>query len=166
MGVGTLEIAGQKKVCGNSYCLQRNKRSGFQYKQISFLIFVIVCLHCWLSLSSFVVVGRHRLSSSFIFVVGRCHRQSLMLSFLNVRRLFISSSSSSLLLSLSRNLVVARNLLTVFVVVNVVVVVSSSSSLLLSSSCHHQCHRLPSLSPCQNQPPLSARNASIQKVGC
>jgi hypothetical protein len=68
LGVGTLEMAGQKTYVGihTAYRgIYRLACNSVKDKQIALLIVVLVCLHCWLSLSSsFVVVHGHRLSSS------------------------------------------------------------------------------------------------------
>ena len=74
LGVGTLEMAGQKNTCRNSYCLQRNSRVSLQFCQRH-----SNCIaHCCCCLSSLlvvaVVIARRCRSSSFVLCVHHCRR--------------------------------------------------------------------------------------------
>jgi len=81
LGVGTLEMAGQKNVCRNSYCLQRNLRVSLQFCQRQ-----ANCIaHCCPCLSSLLVVA--------VVIVCRCRSSSFVLCVHLCRRCWSSSSS-------------------------------------------------------------------------
>ena len=77
-GGWNLRKAGQKNVCRNSYCLQRNLRGGLQFCQRQVNCILHLC-HCLSSLLVVSVIIVHRCwLSSFVLFVHLCRRCQLL----------------------------------------------------------------------------------------
>ncbi len=71
LGVSTLEMVGQKNLCRNSYCLQRNLRGGLQFCQRQANC-IPYCCHCLSSLLVVAVVIVCRCWSSLFVLFVHC----------------------------------------------------------------------------------------------